>query len=243
VWKPVVLTPSGVPIYAAMIAIFLMSKYNDPKLKVKLPRPPLCYSPACDEPPFVNCPKPCADPGVDVYNSAEDYLLNGFTNMCNEASLPLIDHAKLYLDGIIDCIFPLNVGILLQAFTMLGYGYNYPEAKTIADGLADMLVKMQWGYPFKSGEEMVGYVDRWGAVYRPDWTGTFPVIGQFIDGAFTLALDACPIVRGQLPQMAYKFGWTMPADVDLIYGSWEHQLFAEVMPLRIYEAYKWRLST
>jgi hypothetical protein len=240
-WQPPTLTDDG-PEWAAYLAIFNMSKYNDPKLKVKLPRPPLCYTPACNEPPFVNCPKPCADPGVDVYNSAEDYLLNGFTNMCNETSPPVIDAAKAYLDGKIECYNTINVGSMLTAFAMLGYGYNYSEAKTIADGLADMLVKMQWGYPFNSGQEMVGYTDRWGAVYRPDYTGTFPRIGMFVNGVFTQALDSCQVERSGLRKIIDWLGWIMPGDVDIAPGGWEHHPYCYVMPLRIYEAYKWRVS-
>jgi hypothetical protein len=228
--------------WATQVAIFNMSKYNDPKLKVKLPRPPLCYTPVCNEPPFVNCPKPCADPGVDVYNSAEDYLLNGFTNMCNETSPPVIDAAKAYLDGKIECVYTVNVGIMLTAFAMLGYGYNYPEAKTIADGLADMLVKMQWGYPFNPGQEMVGYTDRWGAVYRPDYTGTFPRIQKLMNGVYTHAIDACPLIRGSTIQQIQELGWNMPGDVNLAPGGWEHHPYCYVMPLRIYEAYKWRIG-
>jgi hypothetical protein len=239
-WQPPASTE--LPGYAAGLAIFNMSKYNDPKLKVKLPRPPLCYVPICDEFPFVNCPRPCADPGVDVYNSAEDYLLNGFTNMCNETGPPLIDAAKAYLEGKVECAIVPNIGLLLTAFTMLGYGYNYPEAKTIADGLADMLVKMQWGYPFQSGQEMVGYTDRWGVVYRPDYTGTFPRVGKFINGVFAQALDSCQVARSGLRRIVDWLGWNMPGDVDVAPGGWEHHLSCYVMPLRIYEAYKWRIG-
>jgi hypothetical protein len=250
-WKPPVWTfldnelisLSG---WATMLAIFNMSKYNDPKLKVKLPRPPLCYaSGICyiNGVPYICIePNPCGDPGVDVYNSAEDYLLNGFTNMCNETAPPIIDVARSYLEGKVECIYAGYVGLMLTAFAMLGYGYNYPEAKTIADGLADMFVKMQWGYPFNPGQEMVGYTDRWGAVYRPDYTGTFPKLGKFINGVYTFALDSCPISRNWAYEWAEHLGWIMPGDVNIAPGSWEDHTFAYVMPLRIYDAYKWRIG-
>jgi len=73
-------------------------------------------------------------------------------------------------------------------------------------------------------------------------TGSFPRVGKFVNGVFTIALDSCLVERSRLHQLFDKLGWIMPGDVDLAPGGWEHHLYCYVMPLRIYEAYKWRIG-
>jgi hypothetical protein len=195
-------------------AIFLMCKYGDPTKKDSL--------------------------GY----SAEDYLLNGWTDACGKSSDGII---KLWEKGLglraTGGVYCTLYGNAITAFTMLGYGFGYSEAKEVADDLAEIAIKTQWGYPFTPGEEGKGY---WLApdgtvkrINRPDLTGAFYQYFKWVDGKPVYEM----FKLGFLETVKEKvLGWDLPPE----WLVWCPMTFETTLPtaraLRVYDAYRFRLG-
>jgi hypothetical protein len=76
--------------------------------------------------------------------------------------------------------FSVN-GDALALWSILGYQYNYSEARELADELVNLILKAQWGYPFNYGQEGYHYTKDYGRINRPDLTGAFLMDGAIIN--------------------------------------------------------------
>lgn len=181
--------------------------------------------------------------------SAEDYLLNGWTDGCGKYAPPLISYWQegkgLWNEK--GETYTTSHGWAIIAFTMLGYGYEYTEAKEVADDLVSVALKTQWGYPWTS--EYVGDVGCKGPwqsptgqlnfINRPDLRGSF--------AAHFIWVDDVPVLRGikigeaeKEKEEVLKWNW-QPEAPFYIHGGFDESTLPTVWGLRIYEYYKWRV--
>jgi hypothetical protein len=130
----------------------------------------------------------------------------------------------------------------LETLSALGYGFGVEEAKLLADQVADVYIKAQWGYPFTPGEEGYGYSFKYGEINRPDCTGGFiegwyPAGGYFAEAYGHRAEEFS--IRGFLSGLlnVHSFG---SSDIPLYTPVWVENMYV-LAALRVYEFYKWRL--
>jgi len=238
------LDPNASPASLAHMAVHLMNKYGDPTFSINIGQ-------------FTNV-------------SAENLLLYGY----ERAGRDVIPLKNLYDgNGVAPVAPPLsditfyyttNLAISLIAFTELGYGFNYAEAKEIADSMVETLIKLQVGYPetiktspfAPSGKEGLLQDYRFGLINRPDIAGSFVAAyvveagspRAFIDArvrvfpwGFALSLHQ-PEEWGQWP------GIEVAPDADPIptyyvggfFISWMENCLLAHRALRVYEWYKFR---
>jgi hypothetical protein len=136
-----------------------------------------------------------------------------------------------------------SLWLALETLSALGYGFGVEEAKLLADQVADVYIKAQWGYPFTSGEEGYGHSVKYGEVNRPDCTGGFmggwyPAGGYFADSYGHIPKEEFNI-RDIVSTLAnaHSFG---SSDIPL-YIPCSTESMMMLAALRVYEFYKWRL--
>jgi hypothetical protein len=226
-------------------AIHLMNKYKDPTRKEHLHVDLGCG------PTMVG----------DVYNSAEDYLLKGYDVLYPNKDITLThplptldvlhrdplkalyssgkgmwcedtDEKKLYLPPV----------VVLSAMAELGYGFGYEEAKAIADDMAELILKIQWGY-------QTGFTEPKGKIMLPD--GTIKVVnrpdvmgGFFHQYQIDEEGDFLPPKIGEKVQMFKEIPCPTPSAQ---WGGYccnvsEEFTWTLVRDLRVYEYYKYRLK-
>jgi len=127
--------------------------------------------------------------------------------------------------------------------TVLGYGFGYTQAREIADDMADVIIKTQWGYPFKAGEEGKGYYEGYGLINRPDHTGGMMQVWKWITVDAELKPEASYVRAGWLAQLTSLLHYGMPPEWAIIQPTWLIPTLGKVIGLRIYEYYKWRRET
>ncbi len=137
------------------------------------------------------------------------------------------------------------LGEALVAFTILGYGFEVEEAKKLADALADWILELQWGV--KPGEEgkgrlYVNYHGTWTSftVNRPDHRGGFYHRYTIIDEKVHWH-PRPPRDLGQQIIMSIM-GWETPGALGIFTPTSAEGTLVAAAALRIYEAYKWRIS-
>jgi hypothetical protein len=128
---------------------------------------------------------------------------------------------------------------VLESLSVLGYGFGVEEAKVLADQIADVYIKAQWGYPFTPGQEGYGYSYEYGRINRPDLTGAFMPGWQVAEGSTIFKATAVAVPGSLSMQLlnihAFDGDWG-------IYMPFSHETTMGVLTgLRIYEFYKWRL--
>lgn len=204
---------------AALRAIWAMRKLKDPKAK--------------------------DDKGI----SAEDYLINGWTDGCGVSAPGLITYWQEGKGFWISKgeVYSTLHGWALMAFTMLGYGFEYEDAKIVADDLASIAIKTQWGYPWTG--EYVGTVGCKGPWQAPD--GTIHIINRpDLRGSFAnhfIWVDDIAVKRNLKIGEAERekeefFKWNWPPDVPFYtHGGFNESTLPTAQALRIYEYYKWRV--
>jgi hypothetical protein len=196
-------------------AVFLMCKYGDPTKK------------------------------DNSGNSAEDYLINGWTDTCGKTSDGIIKYWEkgrgLRATGGVYCTM---WGYAIAAFSMLGYGFGYSEAKEVADDLAEIAVKTQWGYPFTPGEEGKGY---WLApdgtvkmINRPDLTGAFFQYFKWVDDKPVYEMFRLGFLESFKEKV---LGWDLPPEWLVWCPMTLETTLPTVRALRIYDAYKFRMGS
>jgi len=227
-------------------ATHLLNKYGDPKYKEVMPVAGISgyffgWCPSQCKGVVLPCTLPCPYAGRDVPpNSAEDFLLNGWRDACWDVTEPLqpplIEDAKNIIDKKYDYYW--HVGEKLIPFAILGYGFGYDEAKAIADALADLIVKTQWGYPFTNPG--LGRIIIDGSPYEvnlPDLAGAFMYQWHYRDGVI---YPGRPSGAGGgesgIPHQPGAIGNETAA-------GWTESQITTLMALRIYEAYKYRVTS
>jgi len=224
-------------------ATHLLLKYGDPTHKETAPYGGLfgyryTWCPEICPIRYLPCPIPCYYPGGEkAVNSAEDYLLNGWTDACGNSQPPLIDDARKIVNRQYDYYW--HVGEKLIPFAILGYGFGYDEAKAIADALADLIVKTQWGYPFTNPSLGRMIID--GTPYevnRPDLAGGFMFQWHYRDGIIYPGKPS-GAGGGESGGVSHKPG---AIAASAIIGQTESQI-TTLMALRVYEAYKYRVTS
>jgi hypothetical protein len=124
----------------------------------------------------------------------------------------------------------------------LGYGFGYEEAKAIADDMAQVMLKCQWGKmeDFASGK---GRTIKFGTINRPDHVGGFIDSYKVQNGDFYQ--DWVPkgtlrtIVEGILEFIGTE---DMPSELGIFTPTRVETTLECVRALRIYEYYKYRLK-
>jgi hypothetical protein len=207
-------------------AIHLMNKYNDP------------FHPE----EFI----PNAVTGKGF--TAVDWLING-GSFIGILVRPLIAFYKpgfgVHHARFPEAVMPACTACALAAFAELGYGFNYNDpitlkdgtvtnAKAIADDLAEILVRSQWGYPFTPGDEGKANTEYYGVVNRPDQTGGWSQYFFYRDGVVT---------------NTYKTDW-VEETTDMLIGMPPEMMLDSwvgleptaqcVRALQIYEYYKYK---
>jgi hypothetical protein len=218
------------PAWLGVRAIHLMNKYNDP------------FHPE----DFIK--NQVTGKGF----TAVDWLVNGgkiLTSVGYVTVNPLINCYKpgfgVHHQRWTDAVMPVCTACALAAFAELGYGFNYNDpitlkdgtvtnAKAIADDLAEILVKSQWGYPFTPGEEGKANTEYYGVVNRPDQTGGWSQYFIYQDGVVT---------------NTYKTDW-VEETTDMLIGMPPEMMLDSwvgleptaqcVRALQIYEYYKYK---
>jgi hypothetical protein len=198
---------------------------------------------------------------VEVENSAEDYLINGYTSIHTDVEF-LTDFTPLKVTiGKVEGAPPVINALRdastwtegsfwagaqsIVALAVLGYGFNYPDAQDVVDKYVDWAIKNQWGYPFNSGEEGYGRYNGYGKVWRPDLTGGFFLYGKDVPESSTVREGYPPPVP-PMKQAAISqfFGWGMPGEIGPpLMDIWnEYGGVMAAIALRVYEYYKYRLK-
>jgi hypothetical protein len=131
----------------------------------------------------------------------------------------------------------------LGAFTELGYGFGVEEAKTLADQIADVYIKAQWGYPFTPGEEGYGHSFTHNTVNRPDNTGAFIATWKVISGSEIFAETAIPHTSWTdfIAELLNVNPSPSESAIYIPFGSACEKTISALADLRAYEFYKWRL--
>ena len=209
--------------WVASRAIHLMNKYGDPTRKEDIGGYVRMYG---------------------CLNSAEDYLLNGYKEYVDgkchwhPGLLTRWEMGKGFLRGEVDGVKVYSLSpFLFVAATELGYGFGYSQAKTVADDMADILIKVQWGYPFT--QPWYGRIHGYGLAKRPDHTGGFMHTWAWEDGypAFAGIPSAWYNWVFQLLEMEAQ-----PPEAAMSTPTWAEYTKLIARALRIYDAYKFRLG-
>lgn len=223
-------------------AITIMCKHYDPKKKVW--DGAYTLRPVYPEPEF------------HKGQSAEEYLLTGYLSCaCDKWHPPFKELVYRILNNQNpwEPDQPINGQVTiwflaeaLAAFSILGYGFEYEEAKLLADALADWILELQWGV--KPGEEGKGrlYVlhhDVWTSftVNRPDHRGGFYHRYAIVDDKIHWVTRP---PRDWLQELLISFfGWEPPGCYAIFTPTSTEGTIVAVAALRIYEYYKWRVKT
>jgi hypothetical protein len=185
--------------------------------------------------------------GMDVYNSAEDYLIKGFyagdklSGGCLVWYPSLKDHYE-FGKGTKSDEWHLNPRIQLSAFAELGYGFGYEEAKAIADDMAQVMLKCQWGKmeDFTSGK---GRTIKYGTINRPDHVGGFIDSYKVQNGDFYQDWVPKGTLRTIIEHILEFLGTEdMPSELGIFTPTRVETTLECVRALRIYEYYKYRLK-
>jgi hypothetical protein len=198
----------------AMRAVHIMNKYNDPTKK------------------------------DDLGNTAYDYLINGYRDWRGALHPPIKNNisSQGYLPT--GSTYYFSPAYILPAFAELGYGFGNSQAKTMADLLADCLIKSQWGYQSNFLDGTYATED-YGVINRPEHIGGFIKCWTISNGAY-LAADVEKLHR-HIESISEVQGFSPLT----YYLSWENLMFtpttaqwtlAALRALRIYEAYKFRIG-
>ncbi len=182
-------------------------------------------------------------------NSAYDILINGWTDGCGVSAPGLITYWEpgkgLWIPqaGVHSTLH----GFAFLAFTVLGYGFEVKEAKEVADDLASVSIKVQWGYPWTS--DYVGAVGCKGWWLAPDGTLTLINRPNHRGGMryHWIWIDDKPVSKGITIGEAERFKeeflkWNWAGEpCGFAPTSFENSL-PTAKALRVYEAYKYRLG-
>jgi hypothetical protein len=195
--------------WLAIRAMHIMNKYGDPKAK------------------------------DDLGNSAYDYLINGYIDDQGVSHPPIKENIKP--EGYMPpgSTYYFSPAYILPAFAELGYGFSDSEAKSIADLLADCLVKSQWGYQSNFTDGRYATED-YGVINRPEHVGGFIKAWSIKDDVYN-AIDVSKLrlhVESISEVQAYSI---LPVETPVFTPTTAQYTLAAARALRIYESYKYRM--
>jgi hypothetical protein len=183
----------------------------------------------------------------DLGNSAYDYLIKGYKDDQGNSRPPI--KANITSDGYQPAGSPyyFSPAYILPAFAELGYGFGDSDAKSIADLLADCLVKSQWGYQSNFADGRYATND-YGVINRPEHIGGFIKAWTMKNGVYN-AVDVGRIMQHvesisevQAFSLFWYFdGYGFVGETPMFMPTTSETTLAAVRALRIYESYKYRM--